>query len=83
MEESLIGSSIKIESMKSKRILGAPRKRIDAEGDLVPTRGACLFSVEVDPEFIEPNETLEIFNVSDPAGQKGPGEIVLYVRNIT
>ncbi|MFH1350711.1 MAG: type VI secretion system baseplate subunit TssK [Pseudomonadota bacterium] len=81
MEESLIGSSTKMESMKAKRILGAPRKRIDSEGELVPTRGACLFSIKVDPEFIEPNESLEIVNTSDPSGLKGPGEIVLYVRN--
>ncbi|MFH1480987.1 MAG: type VI secretion system baseplate subunit TssK [Pseudomonadota bacterium] len=81
MEESLIGSRTKTETMKEKRILGAPRKRIDAEGELVPTRGACLFSVKVDPAFIEPNEPLDIFNTSDPAGQKGPGEVVLYVRN--
>lgn len=81
MEESLIGSRIKMETMKAKRILGAPRKRIDAEGELVPTRGACLFSVKADPEFIEPNEPLDIFNTSDPTGQKGPGEVVLYVKN--
>ncbi|MFH0844233.1 MAG: type VI secretion system baseplate subunit TssK [Pseudomonadota bacterium] len=81
MEESLIGSRTKTETMKEKRILGAPRKRIDAEGELVPTRGACLFSVKVDPAFIEPNEPLDVFNTSDPAGQKGPGEVVLYVRN--
>ncbi|MBW1767133.1 MAG: type VI secretion system baseplate subunit TssK [Deltaproteobacteria bacterium] len=82
MEESLIGSKTKTESMKEKRILGAARKMIDEEGELIPARGACLFSVKADPEFIESNEVLEIFNMSDPSGQSGPAEIVLYVRHI-
>lgn len=82
MEASLIGSRAKSETMRVKRILGAPRKRIDAEGELVPTRGACLFSVKADPEFVEPNEMLDIFNTSDPTGSRGPGELVLYVKTL-
>jgi len=82
MEESLIGSSSKIESMKSKRILGASRKRIEGDKELIPARGVVLFSVKAERQFIEPDELLQIFNTSDPTGKRSPAEIVLYVRNV-
>jgi len=83
MEESLIGSSSKIESMKRKRILGASRKRIEGDKELIPVTGVVLFSVKAERQFIEPDELLQIFNTSDPAGKRSPAEIVLYVRNIS
>lgn len=81
LEKALIGSRSSIENLKGKRVLGAQRKQIDAEDELMPTRGACLFSIAVDPEIIKEHERLEIQNLSDPSGQKGPGEIVLYLKN--
>ncbi len=81
LEKALIGSQSKIENLKGKRVLGAQRKRIDSEGDLMPTRGSCLFSIDADPALIQPHDRLEILNLSDPSGQKGPGEIVLYLKN--
>jgi len=83
MEEGLIGSSSKIESMKRKRILGASRKRIEGDKGLIPVTGVVLFSVKAERQFIEPDELLQIFNTSDPAGKRSPAEIVLYVRNIS
>ncbi|MBN2125898.1 MAG: type VI secretion system baseplate subunit TssK, partial [Deltaproteobacteria bacterium] len=81
MEESLIGSSDRMESMKDKRILGASRHRIEGDEELIPVTGVILFSVKTDPEFIHPDEMLQVFNTSDPAGKRSPAEIVLYVRN--
>ena len=82
MEEGLIGSSSKVESMKDKRILGASRKRIEGDEELVPVRGAVLYNVISEPEFIQPDDVLQILNTSDPTGKRSPAEIVLYVKNI-
>jgi len=81
IEESLIGSSSKVESMKNKRILGAARTRIEGDKELLPARGTVLFAVKAERQFIEPDEVLQIFNVSDPTGKRSPAEIVLYVKN--
>lgn len=83
IEESLIGSSSKVESMKNKRILGASRKRIEGDKELIPARDVVLFSVKEERQFIEPDEELQIINASDPTGKRSPAEIVLYVKNIT
>lgn len=80
MEESLIGSFSIIESMREKRILGASRKKVDGDDELLPARDVILFSVKVESEFILPEETLQIFNTSDPKGKRGPIEIMLYVK---
>ncbi|MCP4348336.1 MAG: type VI secretion system baseplate subunit TssK [Desulfobacterales bacterium] len=86
IEESLIGSVSYIESMKDKRILGAERKNIETDGELVPARGVILFAVKTEPDdssdrFIDPEETLQIFNNSDPEALRGPDEMMLYVKN--
>jgi type VI secretion system protein ImpJ len=81
IEESLIGSSSKVESMKNKRILGASRTRIEGDKELIPARGVVLFAVKAERQFIEPDEVLQIFNTSDPTGKRSPAEIVLYVKN--
>jgi type VI secretion system protein ImpJ len=83
IDESLIGSSSKIESMKKKRILGASRKKIEGDKELIPARDVVLFSVKAERQFIEPDEVLQVFNTSDPAGKRSPAEIVLYVKNVS
>ena len=82
IEESLIGSSSKVESMKNKRILGASRKRIEGDKELIPVRGVVLYAIKAERQFIEFDEVLQIFNASDPAGKRSPAEIVLYVKNV-
>ncbi len=81
MEEALIGSEPVIESLREKRILGAKRKRIDSDGELVPTGGIMLFSVEADSAFIHEDEVLSVLNASDPLAKRGPIEIILYIKN--
>lgn len=81
MEECLIGSEPTLESMKERRILGARRKRIDADDELVPTGGLILYSVESSEEFTRPDQHLIIYNSSDPGARRGPIEITLFVRN--
>lgn len=82
MEECLIGSADKIQSMREKRILGALRKRMmEKDEELVAVSGMVFFSLTADPEFIESNEVLQILNTGDPTGVRRPAEIVLYVRD--
>lgn len=81
MESCLIGVEAAVESMRERRILGAQRHRVDSDGELVPATGTVLFNVRVEPPFIRPDETLRVFKVSDPGAQRGPLEIILYVRN--
>lgn len=81
VEASLVSSRSKIPILRAKRIVGAPRKRIAGDRDLVPSRGVSLYALTADPEFVVPDELLEIRNLDDPQGKKRPVEIVLYVRN--
>lgn len=81
MEECLIGSEPTIESMRERRILGARRKRIDSDDELVPTGGLILYSVESSEEFTKPDQQLIIYNTSDSGARRGPIEITLFVRN--
>ena len=67
--------------MREKRILGAKRTHIKADGDLVPSKGVVLFALKGDAEFIEPDEVLQIFNRSEHGHSARPTEIVLHVKN--
>lgn len=81
MGESLIASATRIESLKERRILGAARERVEGDEELVPARGMLLYAVTRDPEFIETEQPLLIFNSSDPVNRRGPAEVILYVKN--
>lgn len=82
MEAALIGSESVITPMRQRRVLGAPRHRIDRETalDVVPTRGVVLFRIEVNFDDIVPGERLSILS-GDRGRREPPQEIVLYVRN--
>ena len=80
LEGALIGSSKKISSMRGNRILGPARERIDRDEELLPARGVVLFALKPDPQFVEPNEVLQILNLGDRAGAVKPAEIVLHVK---
>jgi type VI secretion system protein ImpJ len=79
-EDCLIGSKRHLQSMRENRILGARRKYIEGDEELVPSRGVVLFAVKPDPEFIEPDEPLQIFNRGERAHAHRPVEIVLHVK---
>ncbi len=79
-EECLIGSEEHMQSMRSKRILGAKRYHIKRDGDLVPPRDVVLFSLKYDPEFIEPDKPLQIFNRGAHRDAVRPVEIILHVK---
>jgi type VI secretion system protein ImpJ len=81
VENSIIGSESKMPSMRLRRVLGAARQKSEGEDDLVPTPGVTLYALKPDPETIVADEPLLILNPNDPAGEEGPADIVLYVRN--
>jgi type VI secretion system protein ImpJ len=81
MEDCLIGSKERIASLRERRILGAPRKRIEGEGDLVPATGVVLFALDASPDVVEPNQLLQIVDVGTSGAAQRPIEIVLYVKN--
>lgn len=79
-EQCRVGSESVMRSMRDKRILGASRVFIQSYEALVPARGVILFALDFDPQFIKPDETLQVVNDSEGAGLH-PAEIILYVKN--
>lgn len=77
----VIGSRNRMLSMRESRVLGARRRLIERDEDLVPPRGVVLFALQADREFVEPDEELQIFNAGEYGQSQRPQEIVLYVRN--
>ncbi len=77
---SLVGSQGLMQDMRDRRVLGARRQRIEAEGDLVPAGGVLLFSLTPDPDFVQPNQELRVWNVGDRGDTPGVIELVLYVK---
>lgn len=79
-ESCRIGSESVMRSMRDKRILGAGRQLIQSYESLVPARGVILFALDFDPQFIKPDEQLQVVNDSESAGMH-PAEVILYVKN--
>ncbi len=79
-QECLIGSRSVIQSLRDRRILGAPRENIAGEEDLVAPRGVMFFALQPSREFIRPDEPLQVVTVSESGRKHRPAEIVLYVR---
>ena len=78
---SLIGTASRFKVLRERRLLGAVRTGIDKLEGLVATRGMLLFQLQMNPEFIVPNEPLVIGNsVEKPPGMR-PAEAYLYVAN--
>jgi hypothetical protein len=67
-------------SMRDKRILGAVREWTPTYESLVPARGTVLFTLDYDPQFIKPDELLQVVNDSETAGMH-PAEMKLYVKH--
>ncbi len=80
-EQSLVGTEVRMESLMSRRILGAQRQRIDRDAELGLTAGSgvVLYAVKFDPAFIELGENLQVFN-PEAGESKKPAEVILYVK---
>jgi type VI secretion system protein ImpJ len=79
-EQCRIGSESVMRSMRDKRVLGAGRQLIQSYEALVPARGVILFALDYDPQFIRPDEVLQVVNDNQAAGLI-PAEVILYVKN--
>jgi type VI secretion system protein ImpJ len=80
MAAARIASEGRILNMREMRILGAGRARVDRRQGLVPKRGMRLFSLQADPAFLSPNDTLIIENAAEWPVAPPPAQIFLYVR---
>lgn len=82
MKDAIIVSEPMLESVRVRRIVGAPRRAMDYSemNDLMPGRGVVLFDIKTDNAFVTPNERLYIFNPADTP-EKRPIEAILYLRH--
>ncbi|MDX2178053.1 MAG: type VI secretion system baseplate subunit TssK [Bryobacteraceae bacterium] len=80
-ENCLIGSASVVPSLRDRRILGAARRFVESDEDLIPSRGVLLFALRPDPEFVRAGEPLEILNIGEKAAAAQPLQIALYVRS--
>lgn len=78
--DSVICSDFAIEMVRSHRITGAKRTPIGSGelADLMPSRGMMVVEITCDPEFILPDQNLNIFNPSDTDDRR-PVEVVCYI----
>jgi type VI secretion system protein ImpJ len=81
MSDCIIACDFAVESVRARRITGAARRVLRNEElyELMPSRGVVIFEVDNDPNYLQPNQNLNIFNAADTADWR-PTEIVLYVR---
>lgn len=79
LDRALIASRSRMSSLRERRIRGPVRTVVAAPETLgiAPRRGEVLFTVETNPQYIEPVEVLQIAHpMTGDAGQ--PREVVLY-----
>lgn len=81
IQQSLIGSESRMPRMRHHRILGAERKTVDGDADLVPARGIHLYSLQCDDQFVVGDEHLQVVNLDDRGSRYRPDALILYVRN--
>lgn len=82
MAGAVVGSQTVWTSLTDRRVLGAPRTRIDAapELGLRASAGYTLFSVEVSDEFIVAGQALLISNANESLQAQRPQEVVLFIK---
>lgn len=83
LENALLGGSRRIASLNARRILGLKRTRIQADDELSVESSAktLLFAIESDPEVLEADDPLIIYNPGLVMPDTMPAEIVLFVHN--
>jgi type VI secretion system protein ImpJ len=79
-EEALIASVSVREQLIDARALGVPRSAVNRVEGLTQAAGMTLFTLDISPEFMRPNEPVVI--QGSPAIAPPPVEAVLYVRKV-
>ena len=82
MAGAVIGSKTVWTSLSDRRVLGAPRARIDEapELGLRSSAGYTLFSIEMSDSFIVADQALLISNANESLLAQRPQEIVLFIK---
>ncbi len=82
MKDAIIVSESLLESVRVRRITGAPRKMITESElyDLMPGRGVLIFKLKTDNAFLKAGERLVVFNPADTPAKR-PSEILLYLKH--
>lgn len=81
IQKCLIGSESRMTRMRHHRTLGADRRQVDGDADLVPPRGIHLYSLQCDSQFLLGGEHLQVVNLDDRGHRHRPDAMILYVRN--
>jgi type VI secretion system protein ImpJ len=74
----VIGTAGVVPSLVTRRILGAPRRPVEALPDLVPEKGLLLFELELNPEFIQRGDDFQAFDRRPDSVP--PADVLLFVR---
>jgi type VI secretion system protein ImpJ len=84
MNGAVIGSQTIWTSLTDRRVLGAARKKVEQveEFGLRSSSGYTLFSVELNDNFIVPDQLLLISNANESKTAPRPREIVLFEKSI-
>jgi type VI secretion system protein ImpJ len=80
MQECLIGSEAKIQSLRERRILGVERIKREEEDAFASARGITMFSLHNDAEFIIPGQMLQVLEGSSREGTTAPMEVLLFIN---
>lgn len=82
MQNCIIASSGEIEALWEMRVMGAGRRPADAGKDLdvTPARGAVLFAIDVDPQYVKAGQPLVLWCTDARPNRPRPTEVVLYVK---
>jgi type VI secretion system protein ImpJ len=82
MAGAVIGSRSVWSALADRRVLGAPRQRIDAapELGLRSSAGYTLFALDVDERFIVAGEPLVIGNANEASATPRPHELVMFLK---
>lgn len=79
MNETIIVSDSALDQVRNKRIKGCNRKLVsqDIVSRILPGIGVTLFEVDIEEQYIKPEENLHIFNPASSSTVQ-PSELVLY-----
>lgn len=79
MNDAVVVSNDAIKKVQTQRVTGAKRSLLDGDKlfEMSPPRDVTLFCIEIEQQFIFPDQYLHIFNPSDDEYSR-PVDIVLY-----
>lgn len=82
IEGAIVGSQSAYASLRERRVLGAPRSRIDVAEELGvrASSGYTLFAIQVSAGLTVPSQPLIISNSAESAAAQRPQELVLFVK---